>query len=486
MIFFRKVFSLFLTLVFLVMNYTSGLLIGGEKLIINEEHEYQTMVSWGTSSAWWSQQMSDCSVADEIAKLMYDKDCGLGLDVYRFNIGAGEKKNPDSIIPDNNLKTESFYYYNETEGKYIYDFTRDANAVMMMDKAIAAGAESIIMFCNSPHFSMTVSGKASGGTAAPYSNLPKENYQAFVDYVLTIADHFVEAGYPVKYISPINEPQWNWGEGWVSQEGCHYEPEEAVNLLELFAVNMQQRNTKYGLLGIESGELSKKYYDYIDLFSKSDILMSYCDTYCAHSYWIDNNIEQKIKAGTRVKTLMPDKIFEMSEWCELPCKLDAKSIDSAIYMANIIAEDLRYLGVNSWSTWTACDIVNDCHNITYSDRLFTVEPDMSDFAFMKRYYALKHFSSFIPAGSIRIETKESRNLKDILSVGYKRPDGQIVLVLVNNSNNNYNISLGKYVVKEMYITDKDVNCESRDSKDLTNIAPIESKSIATLLLSSNK
>ena len=37
---------------------------------------------------------------------------------------------------------------------------------------------------------MTKSGHASGGLEANVSNLPKENYAAFVDYVLTIADWF--------------------------------------------------------------------------------------------------------------------------------------------------------------------------------------------------------------------------------------------------------------------------------------------------------
>ncbi len=76
-----------------------------DTLKIDTEKEFQKMVSWGTSSAWWSQQMSNCETADKIAKLLYDKDEGLGLNVYRFNIGAGEKENPDTRSSRENRKT---------------------------------------------------------------------------------------------------------------------------------------------------------------------------------------------------------------------------------------------------------------------------------------------------------------------------------------------------------------------------------------------
>lgn len=449
---------------------------------INTEKKYQKMVSWGTSAAWWSQQMKDGKTADEISKLLFNEETGLGLNVYRFNIGAGESENPNTRLKWVDRKTESFYYYDEAEGRYVYDFTRDSAAVMMMDKALAAGADSVIMFCNSPHYSMTVSGQASGGLTKKFSNLPEENYQAFVDYVLTIADHFSAEGYPVKYISPINEPQWDWGGDDVTQEGCYYTPEEAVKLLEIFAVTMQKRNTTYGLLGIESGEISKDYYDYIDAFAKSKILTDYCDTFCAHSYWIDHEIETKIKGGAYVSSLLPGKIFDQSEWCELPCKIDSTTIESAIYTARVIAEDLRYLGVNSWSTWTACYVGANCHAPSNCDRLFIVEPDMSDYAVMKRYYALKHFSAFIPSGSVRVDVTEAANLEGVISVAYERPDGRFALAAVNDSENDYNVDIGAFTVNESYVTDLVRNCESSPVNGQNGIT-LAAKSITTCILS---
>lgn len=481
--FIRKIIAFIMSTIMIISNGLSGLTVRSDSMKIIASEKYQKMVSWGTSGCWWSQQVTDGRAADEIARLLYDDETGLGLNVYRFNIGAGERENPQTRISIENRKSESFYYCNETEGKFVYDFTRDAASVKMMDKALAAGADSIIMFCNSPHYSMTASGQASGGLEPAVSNLPRENYQAFVDYVLTIADHFVAEGYPVTYISPINEPQWDWGGENVSQEGCHYTAKEAVELLELFAQTMQERNTPYGLMGIESGELSPDYYEYIDLFAESKILTSFCNTFCAHSYWIDNDINKKIKAGTRVRTLMPGMDFEMSEWCELPCKLDSRTVDSALYMAAVIAEDLRYLGVNSWSSWTACGVSNNL-NAQFSDRFFEVRPDFSDFSIYKRYYAFKHFSHFIPEGSVRIKTIDSMENEDVISVAYERPDGKTALVIVNSSNENHRIKLDGYVIKALYITDETHNCEKITGINNHTLL-LNGKSIVTAILEEN-
>ena len=49
----------------------------------------------------------------------------------------------------------------------------------------------------------------------------------------------IEKGVPVKYISPINEPNWSWGNsGYQSQEGCFYGSEEIYGVYRAFAKEM--------------------------------------------------------------------------------------------------------------------------------------------------------------------------------------------------------------------------------------------------------
>lgn len=438
---------------------------------VNQFVEHQTFEGFGTSSAWWSQTIDNEETAREIARLLYDDETGLGLDIYRYNIGGGEKDNPNTRIGDPNRRTESFYVLNEETGEYEYDFTRDANARRMLDMAVEYGAKEVILFCNSPHFSMTASGHASGGLTDYASNLPEENYQAFVDYVLTIADWFVAQGYPVTAISPINEPMWSWGGGWVGQEGCHYTADETVAVLELFATEMQKRNSPYKLNGPESGQLSPEYYEYIDKFFASEILNKFCDTYSGHSYWIDNNYWVKSDVGNKFATQYPDKKLEMSEWCELPLKIDSTTIDSGLYMANIIAQDLNLMNAVSWQSWTAVN----------GDGL--MELKNSELVIYNRYYAYKQFANFIKPGMTRIDILDSfEGDSKIVSTAFKG-DGETVIVLINNEETPLDIKLyGLHCSMETYLTDADHNCEEVYSGRYTRQLTLPARSITTVVL----
>lgn len=441
-----------------------------QTLGVIDYERYQTFEGFGTSSCWWSQNIDDEETAKEIARLLYDDETGLGLDIYRYNIGGGEHDNPDCRIWDTSRRTESFYVLNEETGEYEYDFTRDANARRMLDLAVEYGAKEVILFCNSPNFSMTKSGHASGGLEANVSNLPKENYAAFVDYVLTIADWFVEQGYPVSAVSPINEPQWSWGGEWVGQEGCHYTADEAVELLEMFALEMQKRGVSYKLSGPESGQLTEEYYEYIDKFFASEILNEYCDSISAHSYWIDNNWWAKSAFAEKMAEQYPDKKFEMSEWCELPMTLDANSIESGLYMANVIMQDLSWMNAVSWQSWTA---------VNGDGVLDIVDGELIHYS---RYYAYKQFSAFIKPGMTRVKVKNSAGDGATVSAIAFADKEQTVMVIINNEEASQDIGLyGRYDLMKTYLTDASHNCAQTYSGKMQKSITLPSKSITTIV-----
>ncbi len=442
-----------------------------QTIAVNGYDMGQTFETFGTSSAWWAQTIDSEETAQEIARLLYDKETGLGLDIFRYNIGGGEKDNPDTRIWDISRRTESFYVLNEETGEYEYDFTRDKNARQMLDAAIEYGASEVILFCNSPHFSMTKSGHASGSLTADTSNLPKENYQAFVDYVLTIADWFVEQGYPVTAISPINEPQWSWGGEWVGQEGCHYTADETVAVLELFAKTMAERGCTYKLSGPESGQMDATYYEYLDKFFANETLNSVCNSFTGHSYWLDGNKSAKAETGNKFKEQYPDKKFEMSEWCELPLSTDSTTVDSGIHMANVIIEDLNLLNAVSWQSWTAVN----------GDGLMEIKD--GKLVIYNRYYAFKQFTSFIEAGMKRIAVLDSfKDNSQIVSTAFT--DGEkTVIVLINNAENDQNIKLwGDYNTMEIHRTDKNTNCEKVYDGNFEKNQTLPAKSITTIVV----
>ena len=456
-----------------VLQSISLALFGAElprRITVQPQREYQTFEGWGTSGCWWPQMVADEALAEEIARALYSED-GLNLDIYRYNVGGGENDNPASRIGDRARRTESFYVYNPESERYEYDFTRDANARRMLDKAVEAGAKEVVLFCNSPHFSMTRSGQASGGLEDGVSNLPRENYRAFVDYLLTIADWFTAQGYPVAGISPINEPQWGWGGNWVGQEGCHYSPEETVELLELFAVTMQKRGAPYRLVGPESGDMSDAHTAYTDAFWGSEILNEACDTFSGHSYWMDNDIQKKRKSGQRFQRLYPDKKFEMSEWCELPMHIkDTMSIDSGLYMSNIIVQDLTLLNAVSWQSWTA---VNGDGVLELRD---------GGLQTLNRYWACKQFSAFIKKGAVRVKLKDSLGVDGNIAGVAFRQAGETVLVLVNNAAKAQQVRLnGDYSAMRVFVTDVRRGCAQSYDGAFSAAQALPARSISTFI-----
>lgn len=417
---------------------------GNMTIALDEKQIYQEIDGWGTSACWWSQMIQDDATREDIAKLLYSKE-GLGLNIYRYNVGGGYDPAVERVTNPWRL-TESFYYLNPATGKYEYDFTRDANAQKMLEKSLSYGCiDTVILFANSPHYSMTVTGASSGGTQENQSNLKKECYDDFVNYFLTITEHFIDEGIPVKYISPLNEPQWSWGGDWVGQEGCHYEPEEAIDLIHRFAVAIKERGLDVKLCVPESGEISDLTKEYFEKLTKDETISDCIGTLAYHSYWGDDNLFDKIRFGYWLQDNCKDYNVSMSEWCELPCVNDAHSIEATLRMARVISQDMANVGANSWTAWVAVNQHGaSVPETDLSDGMISAADDFSEYYLTNRYYAMQHFSTHIPVGSVRIGAT-SRKFPLITTSGgwqtlystpvnysaYKTPEGKIVVVIVN-------------------------------------------------------
>lgn len=416
------------------------------KLTIDKDTQYKTLDGFGTSACWWAQMCPD-KYDEMLAKELFSKE-GLGLNIYRYNIGGGERENPNTILGNEWHKTESFYYYDEAAGEYKYDFTRDAEAQQMLDLALSYGVvDTVVLFANSPHYSMTETGRASGSENWWQSNLPRKNYDAYADYFLTITEYFLNKGVPVKYISPINEPQWMWGVDNNRQEGCYYSPEEFFDLYSIFAEKIRERKLPVKLSGPESGTLGDDTNEWLKKLYTNEATADVMGTLSYHSYWCDSNVELKANSGKWFDENLPDANIEMSEWCHLPCNAPIDSIDGAVLMARVMANDLEFSSINSWTSWVGANQYSTGeHGEKYSDAFFCVNDEFTEVEKAMRYYAMAHFSKFIPKGSVRIDTK--KNVNDLVkekiedsedfntyyvtsAVSFLTPEGKIVCVAVN-------------------------------------------------------
>ena len=437
----------------------------------------QEITGWGTSAAWWAQIAGDSENAEELAKLLYSEE-GLGLNIYRYNVGAGEKDNPNTRLPGNEWRaTESFLVYNEATGEYEYDWSKDAAAQKMLELSLSYGCiDTVVLFANSPHYSMTESGSAAGSYEDNTCNLKEGCADDFAVYMCDVAEYFISKGVPVKYISPINEPQWSWGGGWVGQEGCHYELEDIIEVGEAFAAEIKSRGLDVKLSLAESGCISDDTMNYIDAIAENEAIMEVLGNYAYHSYWTDD-IAYKYAFGEYMKKNYGDIELEMSEGCELPNEHKIDEIEAAVLMAREMSEDISLTGVNSWTSWVA---VND--GMYDADSMIGANGDCSEFVVGKRYYAMAHFTKFVPVGSKAINFDVSNAdisveeawwdnevdgksydhyiIKNRLNVSaFKTPDGNYVAVIVNNgAEKEFTYMMPGYTTK-VYVTDAERNLE---------------------------
>lgn len=460
----------------------------------------QEITGWGTSSAWWGQIAGASEKAEDYAKLLYSEE-GLGLNVYRYNVGAGEKDNPNTRLDRNSWRSsESFLVYNEAKGEYEYDWSKDAAAQKMLDLCLSYGCiDTVVLFANSPHYSMCVSGQASGGLTPAASNLKKDCYDDFAEYMLDIAEYFIGKGVPVKYISPINEPQWDWGGDWVGQEGCHYEIDEVIEVGKAFAAEIKERDLDVKLSLAESGQVGDHAMDCIDKIYENDDIVDVLGTYAYHSYWTNDFLLKKAY-GEYIEKNYPYVELEMSEWCELPCQHTIDDIEGALIMARTISEDVTLTGVNSWSSWVGVN-----QGGKNADSMIAASDDCNSYEIAKRYYAMAHFSKFIPVGShavnfdvsiADIKAEEAWWKQEIdgdeypvyliennMNVSaFKTPDGDYVAVVVNQGEEKkISLCMPFYDVKA-YTTDAERNLELTHESCGICTVDIPADSITTIVL----
>ena len=461
----------------------------------------QEITGWGTSAAWWAQIAGASEKADDYARLLYSEE-GLGLNVYRYNVGAGEKENPDSRIWDNKNSwraAESFLVYNEEKGEYEYDWSKDAAAQKMLDLCLSYGCiDTVVLFANSPHYSMCVSGQASGGLERYQSNLKKDCYDDFAEYMLDIAEYFISKGVPVKYISPINEPQWAWGGDWVGQEACHYEIDEVIELGKVFAAEIKERNLDVKLSLAESGQVGDHAMDCIDKIYENSDIVDVLGTYSYHSYWTDDFLLKKA-FGEYIGKKYKNVELEMSEWCELPCEHKIDDIEGALIMARTISEDVTLTGVNSWSSWVGVNQGGED-----ADSMIAASDDCNSYEIAKRYYAMAHFTRFVPVGShavnfdisiADINTEKAWWTQEIDGKEYpvylidnnmnvsafRTPDGDYVAVIVNQGEEKELSFCMPFFDVKAYTTDSHSNLElTHESSGITTV-DIPENSITTIV-----
>ena len=455
------------------------------KIELCPQKEYQTFKSIGASGAWWAQivggwshidEESGKAVRDRIAELLYNKETGIGMGVYRYNIGGGSKHSGKGVFSQPARATECFEVSPDK-----YDWNRDKNAVYMMKKCVENGADEVIFFVNSPIERLTKNGLAHNKKHQLFhENIAPKNYTAFAKYCFDVTEHFINEGIPVKYLSPVNEPIWVWNGG---QEGCFYRPRSVKNVFRTFAKELDKRASlkDLKLSGAESGDLRWFNKSYTRQLLKDKNVRKHLDGVDVHSYclplplpitipFLNNRLGFVKRFRKFMDKKYPDIPVIMSEWTHMQGGRDY-GMDSALVTATTMHEDFTILNAVSWQHWIAVSEVDYCDGLIY------INLEDKSFEMTKRYYVTGNFSKYIKRGAKRIEA--SSDDEDVLVVAFKN-DKETVVVLINNTEKSKEFSLSEEKDVLISVTDKNNNLEESvvNSKNIY----ITPKSVTTVVI----
>ena len=436
---------------------------------INPEKTYQTMEGFGASAAWWAQVVGGWPEEErkEILKLLYDKNEGLGMNTYRYNLGSGSKESGKGNFPNKNRRTWDFL---KPDGSY--DWGRDAEAVWCMKEAARLGADEIVLFVNSPPERWTRSGMAQAKLSA-LANLRRDCEGDFVKYVLDVAEHFLVEGVPVKFISPVNEPFGPWIEK-AGQEGCHYHPSGVRRLFRLFAEEMDRRPALEGVLlsGAENNDLRLMNKTYTRAVMDDPVIAKRLDGIDVHDY-VFKPLKFVKGSKRRFRNYMdkkyPGEKIRMTEWTHMKGGR-YYGMSSALEQAKIMWEDLAVLNAVSWQCWVAVSEVDFCDGLLYIDE------ETHAVSIPKRYWAMGNFSRFVPRGAVRVEAECGSPVLKCLAF---QTAERCIVIVINPKGDAVRVSLGEGR-GEIYVTRGNKSL-ARQGIDLAGFT-IEGDSVNTILI----
>lgn len=510
--------------------------VGSTVIMVETQNQFQSIDNFGASDAWATQYVGlwDSSTGiqsrEEIADLLFSVEKGIGLSAWRFNIGAGINT---TTISDPWRTVETFLVsLDDGDGSggysYTYDWNRQAGQRWFVSAAQSRGVEQFIAFVNSPPFLMTKNGLTNctvGGdnnndglvNGQDSTNLKEEFEDEFAAYLADILYYFKhqapeEQRIPFKYISPINEPQWEWDGG---QEGNRYSNEDMKAVLLTLNGELISRHLEVEIDAPDSGSIfngmlypasdmklkyGEDYGEYIDFFFQDpDLSTIVGNKLCSHSYWTERIInpmpwEDLIATRETLSQKMegyPNSKYWMTEYCVMQGSSQDHqgngrdlTMTTALDVARMIHYDLTLANASAWQWWIALS------RYDYKDGLIYVDPDTQTYEVSKTLWALGHYSRFIRPGAFRVEcftNSNSFHKQGLLASAYHNIDSkQVVVVIVNHSDHIEEIYLivnkaSQWMELTSFVTNDNKTMEEQPSHSNEIPVSIPAKSIVTIL-----
>ena len=446
------------------------------QLKIGLKAKRQTIQNFGSSDAWNTERIGKywpTAKKEKLAELLFstEKDSngnpkGIGLSAWRFNIGAGTtEKGTASRISNESRQTEGFL---NSDG-ISYNWNKQAGQQWFLKEAVNKyNVHHIIGWVNSPPVNYTQKNLGFRDYGAPMATILKAEY--FDEYAKFLADvttHFNDEGIHFDYISPLNEPQWEWSPstsgGTVDQEGSPWTNQEIYNVTNAINNEFLSRNIDTKIFITEAGSISNvlrgtghadnQLIRFWNINSPLSLVgkTSFSNIVSYHSYWTDSGnslVDERNALYNNAQLLNPVPELWQTEYSLLgsgyregyPGNKKLSEMECALSLAKIITADLNIANTTGWQWWTTFEKGKHDGESRFSlIEAFTNNNNTDgEFHLNKLFYTFGNFSHFIRPGMVRIGTTRSENLtlkeefKDIVFSAYTNSDETKLVVLAVN------------------------------------------------------
>jgi O-glycosyl hydrolase len=427
-------------LILFILICSTNLFNGQNTTTVSPEIEHQTIEGWGVSLAWWANLAGNWSQAtiDELAGYAVND---LNLNVFRFNIGAGENPNctsGDHIRKDGGNMPGYRSPKQNDQGWGVNNLSNDYRQINVMNKIaeLRVSKDDIIteMISYSPPWWMTYGECTAGNINETSENLKTEFIDDFADYLASVTAE-LNTAYPnwnIRYIEPFNEPTSGYWKKGVQQDGSAIYPDTQAQIL----LQLQERKNFYGIekMGLAASDntsITKALSNMTTLKNDNPEAYKSLSKINTHSY--GGSRQEKVQLANFALANDNKPIWQTESgplnW-NPPTDYSGQHWIRHYDMAYRIVEDLRNLKSTVWCDWQLLSIDDGwgmLHQTNWNENNPTLEPTLKK---TRSFYTRKNFTNFIKVGYKIIDT-DTENTIAALS-----PDGsELVIVLVNASGN---------------------------------------------------
>lgn len=467
---------------------------------IRTDSPEQQIQHFGASDAWSMQWMGTWPEAEQrkVADWLFSSEVdatgkpkGIGLSIWRFNLGAGSAEQGEESQIKPLTRTECLLLPDGT-----YDWSRQQAQRHFLQMAKERGVPYILAFCNSAPVQFTQNGLATNTGRGGAINLRPDCYDDFALYMASAIRGIEEHdGVHIDYISPLNESDGHWNWLGPKQEGSPATNREVALVARELGSALSKQGLTTQILVNESSDYRCLLGTHVADWQRGNELNAFfckdsAETYVgnvanlphligAHSYWTNTPIPfmREIRLKVRDACRELGLKFWQTEICIMGNDEEIGggspydySMKTALYVARVIHHDLVFANAESWSWWRAA-------GGDYRDGLIRVfAPDDWHTGFAvdsKLLWALGNYSRFVRPGATRYDistTVDGQPVDEgfndpygVMCSAYRNADGRWVIVAINYSDDvrpvTFQTSDGTRRTWQLYRT-SDVSAES--------------------------